>query len=75
MGGRARSAEKHFVHEPGRMSTRRVPDRTKPESYKVLPVREVSDLHFGPAGPKAHRSGARANADPGVPESSSSKRT
>ena len=47
------------------MSTRRVPDRTEPESYKVLPVREVSDLYFGPAGSKVFRPGARASAGPG----------
>ena len=47
------------------MSTRRVPDRTGPESYKVLPVREVSDLYFGPAGSKVFRPGARASAGHG----------
>ena len=35
----ARSAQKHFVHEIGRVPTQRAPDRTEPASYKVLPVR------------------------------------
>jgi len=44
----ARSAQKHFVHEIGRVPTQRAPDRTEPASYKVLPVRGgVSDSHFG----------------------------
>ena len=62
----ARSAQNHFVHEPGRMPTWRVPDRAGPESYQVLPVREFSGLHLGPAGSEALRAGARANTAPGV---------
>ena len=48
-----------------RMPTRGVLGPTAPESYKVLPVRGVDDLHFGPAGSKVFRSGARASAGPG----------
>ena len=47
------------------MSIRRVPSRIDPGSYKVLPVREVSDLYFGPAGSKVFRPGARASAGHG----------
>ena len=56
----ARPPRKHFDQEPRRMSIRRVPNRIAPGSYKVLPVREASGLHIGPAGSKALFPGARA---------------
>jgi len=60
----ARPVQKHFFQEPGRMPIRRIAFRTAPGIFKVLPVREACGLHFGPAGSKALRLGARANANP-----------
>jgi hypothetical protein len=42
------------------MPIRRVPFRITFGSYKILPVREASGLHIGPAGSKAFCLGARA---------------
>ena len=46
------------------MPIRRIAFRTAPGISKVLPVREASGLHIGPAGSKGLRLGARANANP-----------
>ena len=42
------------------MPIRRIAFRTAPGISKVLPVREASGLHIGPAGSKALFPGARA---------------